>query len=38
MPGRVGILLVMVALSFGSAAPVFAWKGGYGYREHGYRA
>ena len=38
MSRRIGLLLVIVAFSFGSAAPVFAWHGGYSYRGHGYRA
>ena len=38
MSRRIGILLIIVAFSFGSAAPVIAWHGGYGYRGHGYSA
>jgi hypothetical protein len=32
----IGILIIVAALTIGSAVPVSAWNGGYGYRPYGY--
>jgi hypothetical protein len=37
MSKSIGILMIVVALAMGGAAPASAWGGGYGYRGYGYR-